>query len=191
MAEILEFCGLEKWRKSIFSANAGADPCCCRDPPETGVAQPQELGSRVGLGVHECLAEELGREREGKFGFGIQVLVAPSPLLEETRRKGKERLRSAALLLRNLRLPLGPFGSASAWRGPRVDDLPLLTFPACAEMSLWDTPGSPHGRQRRPALLCHGSQASPRWWLNWQVIDLIRGLGAHQSDLESSSPRVA
>lgn len=87
MAEILEFCGLEKWRKSIFSANAGADPGCCRDPQRLVWPSPRNWGLGlpwVELGVHECLAEELGWEHGGKFGFGIQMLVAPSPLLEET-----------------------------------------------------------------------------------------------------------
>lgn len=50
VAEMLYYHGLEKWRKSFFFlANAGADPCCCQDLPETGAAQPQQLGSGVTL----------------------------------------------------------------------------------------------------------------------------------------------
>lgn len=120
-------------------------------------------------GLHELAWEPVG----GKFGFGTRMFAALSPLLEETWQKGKERLRSTALPLRNLCLRLGPFGCALARGTPTMDDPPNFTPNVLG--SLWG-----HRPRPDPALLC---QASSCWRLNWLVMDLMTGL----SDLTASS----
>lgn len=71
------------FKKFILSA-----PSCCWDSLD-GTALGNGVWSLPGLG-RESLStwqrsDRLGWEPEvGKFGFGIQMFAAPSPLLEET-----------------------------------------------------------------------------------------------------------
>lgn len=128
-------------------------------PPKTSMAQPRELGSpQFGVGAPRAGLGVWG----GKFGFGTRMFVALSPLLEETWQKGKERLRSAALPLRNLCLRLGPFGCASAPGDPQNGRSPQF-HPLCA----WIPMGTPWTPAPDPIQLCCARRAHAGGLIGW------------------------